>query len=251
MFPWASYSRQKGALKLHFTLDHAGYLPAAMVITTGKYSELIIARRQRWEAGTILLFDRGFIDFAWFNRLTADGVWFITRVKADMKYEVVSSTKAEHNGEIISDDSVRLTGRRTGKKFPGQLRVVTIEKPDGERFQFLTNNRTLAASTIARAYKDRWEIENFFKILKQNLKIKTFLSTSPNAVWTQIWTAVIAMLLVRYLQIKSKFNWSFSNLIYFLRMNLFVYRDLWDWLHRPFVAPDPGEQPLQFRFSWN
>jgi hypothetical protein len=251
MFSWATYSKQKGAVKLHFTLDHAGYLPAAMVITTGKYSELIVARRQRWEAGTILLFDRGFIDFAWFNRLTADGVWFITRVKADMKYEVVSSHKAEHNGEVISDDRVRLTGRRAGRKYPGQLRVVTIEKPDGERFQFLTNNMTLAASTVALAYKDRWEIENFFKILKQNLKIKSFLSTSANAVWTQIWTAVIAMLLVRYLQLKAKFKWSFSNLIYFLRMNLFVYRDLWDWLHQPFVPPDPVEQPIQYRFGWN
>lgn len=251
MFPWASYSRQKGAVKLHFTLDHAGYLPAAMVITTGKYSELIVARRQSWEAGTILLFDRGFIDFAWFNRLTADSVWFITRVKADMKYEVVSSAETEHHGEVIRDDRVRLTGRRTGRKYPGRLRVITIVKPDGERFQFLTNNMTLAASTIALAYKDRWEIENFFKILKQNLKIKTFLSTSPNAVWTQIWTAVIAMLLVRYLQMKSQFNWSFSNLIYFLRMNLFVYRDLWDWLHQPFIPPDPIEQPIQFEFVWN
>jgi hypothetical protein len=251
MFPWATYSRQKGAVKLHFTLDHAGYLPAAMVITTGKYSELVIARGRKWETGTILLFDRGFIDFAWFNRLTADGVWFITRVKADMKYEVVTSSKVENNGEVISDDTVRLTGRRTRKKYPGPLRVITIEKPNGERFQFLTNNMTLAPSTIALAYKDRWEIENFFKILKQNLKIKSFLSTSANAVWTQIWTAVIAMLLVRYLQVKSQFHWSFSNLMYFLRMNLFVYRDLWEWLHHPFVPPDPVQQPSQLAFVWN
>jgi len=251
MFPWASYSRQKGAVKLHFTLDHAGYLPAAMVITTGKYSELIIARRHRWEAGTILLFDRGFIDFAWFHRLNHDGVWFITRVKADMRYEVVDSKQTDSRGEVIHDETVRLTGRRTRKKHPGLLRVVTIEKASGEHFQFLTNNMTLAPSTIALAYKDRWEIENFFKILKQNLKIKSFLSTSPNAVWTQIWTAVIAMLLVRYLQMKSQFNWSFSNLIYFLRMNLFVYRDLWDWLHHPFIPPDPIQQPTQLVFTWN
>ena len=251
MFPWATYSRQKGALKLHFTLDHAGYLPAAMVITTGKYSELIIARRQRWEAGSILLFDRGFMDFRWFNQLTAEGVWFITRVKTDMRYEVVSSRTIENSSEVVTDDRIQLTGRRTRRKYPELLRVVTIQKENGERFQFLTNNMTLAPSTIALAYKDRWEIENFFKVLKQNLKIKTFLSTSPNAVWTQIWTAVIAMLLVRYLQMKSQFNWSFSNLIYFLRMNLFVYRDLWDWLHHPFVPPDPVQQPSQFAFQWN
>ena len=250
MFPWATYSRQKGALKLHFTLDHAGYMPSAMVITTGKYSELIVARRQKWDAGTILLFDRGFIDFGWFNRLSQQKVWFITRVKADMRYQVVETRQA-NNGR---DEMVRLTGKSSRKKYPGLLRVITLEQETGERFQFLTNNTTLAAATIAAAYKDRWEIENFFRALKQNLKIRSFLSTSPNAVWTQIWTAVIAMLLVRYLQLKSKLEWAFSNLIYFLRMNLFVYRDLWEWLDQPFTPPDPMQQhsnPVQGAFSWN
>jgi hypothetical protein len=251
MFPWATYSRQKGALKLHFTLDHAGYLPSAMVIATGKISELVIARRQHWEAGTILLFDRGYIDFRWFNRLTSDGVWFITRVRADMTYSVLESTEIPQNGEVIRDEKVRICGKRRAKRYPGLLRVVTIQKADGEVFQFLTNNMTLAAATIAAAYKDRWEIESFFKILKQNLRIKSFLSTSPNAVWTQIWTAVIAMLLIRYLQLKARYNWSFSNLLYFLRMNLFVYRDLWDWLNHPFVPPDPIEPMPQLVLPWN
>jgi len=191
------------------------------------------------------------MDFRWFNRLTADGVWFITRVKRDMQYEVVDSTEIETGAEVVRDDRVQLTGRLSRIKYPGPLRVVTIQKENGERFQFLTNNPTLAPSTIALAYRDRWEIENFFKILKQNLKIKSFLSTSPNAVWTQIWTAVIVMLLVRYLQTKSQFNWSFSNLVYFLRMNLFVYRDLWDWLHYPFVSPNALPPPSQFVFDWN
>src|SRR5688572_13808419 len=147
MFPWATYSRQKGALKLHFTLDHAGYLPAAMVITTGKYSELVIARRQSWSAGTILLFDRGFIDFGWFHRLTNSGVWFISRMKADMRYEVVQSERIENRGELIADERVQMTGRRTRKRYPGLLRVITIEKASGERFQFLTNNMKLAPAT--------------------------------------------------------------------------------------------------------
>jgi hypothetical protein len=251
LFPWATYSRQKGAVKLHFTLDHAGYLPAAMVIAVGKISELIVARRQRWEAGTILMFDRGFIDFNWFNRLTAEGIWFITRVRADMQYVVLRSHQTDKPGEVIADEVIQIQGKRRSKSYPGELRVVTIQKEDGEVFQFLTNNMKLSAATVAAAYKDRWEIETFFKVLKQNLRIKSFLSTSPNAVWTQIWTAVIAMLLVRYLQMKSRFNWSFSNLLYFLRMNLFVYRDLWDWLHRPFLPPDPVQQPTQLPLAWN
>ena len=251
MFPWASYSRQKGALKLHFTLDHAGYLPAAMVITTGRYSELIVVRRRAWNPGTILLFDRGFIDYAWFSRLTNSGVTFITRLKKDAGYEVVKSSQIESDQGVIRDEQIRLTGRRSRKRYGGALRVVTIQKPDGQQLQFLTNNWTLAGSTIAAAYKDRWEIESFFKVLKQNLKIKSFLSTSPNAVWTQIWTAVIAMLLIRYLQMKARHGWSFSNLLYFLRMNLFVYRDLWEWLDHPFVPPDPIHQPAQLAFAWN
>ena len=251
MFPWATYSRQKGAVKLHFTLDHSGYLPSALVIATGKISELAMARRQHWEAGTIVMFDRGYIDFAWFDRLTQQGVWFITRVRADMSFDVVESATLERSGEAIRDERVHIRGGRRSKRYPGLLRVVTIEKADGQQFQFLTNNMTLAASTIAAAYKDRWEIENFFKILKQNLRIKSFLSTSPNAVWTQIWTAVIAMLLICYLKMKARFNWSFSNLAYFLRMNLFVYRDLWEWLDTPFVPPDSSDAPAQLALTWN
>jgi DDE family transposase/uncharacterized protein DUF4372 len=251
MFPWATYSRQKGAVKLHFTLDHSGYLPSALVIATGKISELAMARRQHWEAGTIVMFDRGYIDFAWFDRLTQEAVWFITRVRADMSFDVVESATLERSGEAIRDERVHIRGGRRSKCYPGLLRVVTIEKADGQQFQFLTNNMTLAASTIAAAYKDRWEIENFFKILKQNLRIKSFLSTSPNAVWTQIWTAVIAMLLICYLKMKARFNWSFSNLAYFLRMNLFVYRDLWEWLDTPFVPPDSSDAPAQLALTWN
>lgn len=251
MFPWATYSRQKGAIKLHFTLDHAGYLPSAMVIATGKISELAIARRQRWEPGTILLFDRGYIDFGWFQRLTGSGVWFITRVRADMQFEVLETKTPQSAGLPITDQRVRICGRRRSRKYPELLRVITIQNAEGEIFQFLTNNMTLAASTIAAAYKDRWEIESFFRVLKQNLRIKSFLSTSPNAVWTQIWTAVITMLLIRYLQMKARYNWSFSNLIYFLRMNLFVYRDLWDWLHKPFTPPDPKIQPTQLTLTWS
>ena len=138
---------------------------------------------------------------------------------------------------MVSDERIRLTSARSRKHYPDILRLVTIETETGKHLQFLTNHMTLAASTIAEIYKDRWQIEVFFKLLKQNLRIKSFIGGSANAVWTQIWAAMIAMLLIKFLQMKSKADWSFSNLAYFLRMNLLVFRDLWDWLDDPFKAP--------------
>ena len=250
MFPWATYSRQKGAVKLHFTLDHAGYLPEAMVITTGAYSELTVLRRRSYARGTILVMDRGFVDFGWFGQLNQNGVVFVTRIKKDTRYEIVEHRQVVPAKGIVSDDVIRLTSRRSRKRYPETLRLVTIETLEGKRLEFLTNNMTLAASTIAKIYKDRWQIETFFKLLKQNLRIKSFVGTSANAVWTQIWTALIAMLLIKFLQLKARFGRSFSNLVYFLRMNLLVYRDLWDWLHDPLTA-EPLPPPSQLELGWS
>ena len=251
MFPWATYSRQKGAVKLHFTLDHAGYLPEAMVITTGAYSELTVLRRRSYARGTILVMDRGFVDFGWFGQLNQNGVVFVTRIKRDTRYEIVEHRQVVPSKGIVSDDVIRLTSRRSRKRYPETLRLVTVETTEGERLEFLTNNLKLAASTIANIYKDRWQIETFFKLLKQNLRIKSFVGTSANAVWTQIWTALMAMLLIKFLQLKARFGWSFSNLVYFLRMNLLVYRDLWDWLHDPFPVEPPVEPPSQLDLAWS
>lgn len=248
MFSWAKYSRQKGAVKLHFTLDHAGYLPCAMVITTGAQSELSVARRQDWESGTILVMDRGFVHIQWFSDLNRRGISFVTRMKKHIRYEVIECRTSK---DVIADEIIRLTSAHSRKLYPEPLRLVTVETAEGERLQFLTNEMRLAASTIANIYKDRWQIESFFKMLKQNLRIKSFIGTSANAVWTQIWTALITMLLLKYLQMKARFGWSFSNLVYFLRMNLFVYRDLWEWLHHPFSEPPPATAPNQLDLAWN
>jgi hypothetical protein len=249
MFPWATWSRQKGAVKLHLTLNHAGYMPEALVITTGTYSELTIARRQRYAKGTILIMDRGFLHFEWFRRLNEDGVFFVTRTKSNGAYQIVEHRPVRPGKSIISDDLVRLTSWK-GRKYPHLLRLVTIQTDKGP-MEFLTNNMTLAASTIGDIYKDRWQIEVFFKLIKQNLRIKSFIGSSANAVWTQIWAAMIAMLLVKFLQLKAKVGWSFSHLVYFLRMNLLVYRDLWAWLDDPFTAPPPRDpEPSQLDFSW-
>jgi putative transposase len=175
MFPWATWSRQKGAIKLHLTLDHAGYLPEAMVITTGKYSEMTIARRRRYARGTILVMDRGFVNFRWFRQLNQSGVLFITRIKKDTAYEIVESYPVIDGKGLVSDERIRVTGKKSSKGYPEVLRLVTINTAEGEQLQFLTNHLTLAAATIADVYKDRWQIEIFFKLIKQNLRIKSFV----------------------------------------------------------------------------
>jgi len=248
MFPWAAFRRTKGAVKLHFTLDHDGYLPTFLVITDGKHHEAPIARQQTFPPGTILVFDKGYIDFAWFAELTAAGVFFVTRLKRNADYTVVARRVPPQHRGIVCDQIIRFRGPLTRQKYPDRLRRVVLRTADGERLEFLTNHLTLGASTVARIYKDRWQIELFFKALKQHLRIKTFVGTSANALHTQIWTALIALLLLKYLQLKARFGWSLSNLVALLRMNLFVYRDLWAWLDEPFTPPpvlaDPVQQPL-------
>ena len=247
MFPWATFRRTKGAVKLHFTLDHDGYLPTALVITEGKQHEVTVARQQTFAPGTILVFDRGYLDFAWFNQLTDTGVWFVTRMKESIAYEVVKQLDIPSQGGVIADEQIVLRSPQSAAKYaPEQpLRRVEVVLPDGEHLVFLTNHLGLGPTTVARIYKDRWQIELFFKALKQNLRVKTFVGTSANALHIQIWTALIALLLLKYLQLKATFGWSLSNLVALLRMNLFAYRDLWTWLNEPFTAPSRPPEPIQ------
>src|SRR5215831_16041878 len=148
MFPWATWSRQKGAIKLHLTLDHAGYIPEAAVITTGKYSELTVARRRRYARGTILIMDRGFVNFSWFHQLNKDGVWFVTRAKKAMSYRIVESKPVTAGTVVKSDERIQLISGMGSKAYPDILRLVTITTAEGETLEFLTNNMTLAASTV-------------------------------------------------------------------------------------------------------
>ena len=245
MFPWAVFRRTKGAVKLHFTLDHDGYLPTMLVITDGKHHEAPIARQQTFAPGTILVFDKGYTNFTWFAALTAAGVFFVTRLKANADYRVVERRLPPQDRGILADQVIRFRGALTQRKYPGTVRRVVYRTPEGDRLTFLTNHLTLGASTVARIYKDRWQIELFFKALKQNLRVKTFVGTSANALHIQIWTALIALLVLKYLQLKARFGWSLSNLVALLRMNLLVYRDLWTWLDAPFTSPPPPAEPVQ------
>ncbi len=166
----------------------------------------------------------------------------MTRMKDNALYKVVEHRLVPQNRHVLNDQIIRLTGIGAWEKCPHLLRRVEVWNPEkNEVLVFLTNHLGFGATTIAAIYKDRWQIELFFKALKQNLKIKTFVETSANAVKTQVWTALLAMLILRYLQLKSKFAWSLSNLVALLRMNLFTYRDLWAWLDKPFGIPSQPE----------
>ncbi|MGH7821201.1 MAG: IS4 family transposase [Candidatus Binatia bacterium] len=245
VFSWAKYQRTKGAVKLHLLLDHDGYLPSVAVITEGKVADVRIARELRFEPGTILVFDRGYVDFAWFERLTAQGVFFVTRPKTGMAYQVVEHLVPPIDKNIFLDQIVELTSEQ-GEKIPWRFRRIEVYLPDKEETMALfTNHLDLSPVTIAGIYKERWQVELFFKALKQNLKIKTFVGTSANALRIQIWTALIAMLLLRYLQLRSTFSWSLSNLVALLRMNLFVHRDLWSWINQPFEKPPEIPETVQ------
>lgn len=242
VFDWAKFRRTKGAVKLHLVLDHDGYLPCYALITEGSVHDVKVAWQIPFPAGTVVVDDRGYNDYRLFSYWSEAGVYFVTRMKDNARFEVVEQRAVPHHRGIVRDQIIRLTGMGAQDKCAHLLRRVEAVREDtGETLVFLTNHYKLAASTVAAIYKDRWAVELFFKALKQNLKIKTFVGTSPNAVKTQIWTALIAMLLLRFLQLSSRFSWSLSNLVALLRMNLFTHRDLRAWLDAPFaVAPSPS-----------
>lgn len=239
MFDWAKYKRTKGALKLHLVLDHEGHLPCYAVMTEGKTADVTEARKMRFEPGTMLVFDRGYSDYDWWLELTRSGVDFVTRLKDSAAYGVVESRPVPEGSQIVRDEVILLVSQQEMGPQAFLRRIEVWVEDKNETMVLVTNNLKLAARTIARIYKERWQIELFFKALKQGLKIKTFVGTSENAVQIQIWTALIAILVLKYLQLKSSFGWSFSNLVALLRQQLFVHRDLWTWLNDPFQAPPP------------
>jgi len=236
LFDWAQYKRTKGAVKVHLLLDNEGYLPCFACITDGKKHDVTVGRTLRFPPGTIVVFDKGYVDYDWWKQMTADGVYFVTRFKQDLKIQEISEREAPQNSQVRRDREIQITPYR--KDFTLRLRLVTIwDEEKKEEITFLTNHLKFGATTIARIYKERWQIELFFKSLKQLLRVKTFVGTSANALKIQLWTALIAMLLLKYLHLKSTFNWSFSNLVVLVRQQLFVYRDLFPWLNDPFQAP--------------
>jgi hypothetical protein len=251
LFDWATYHQTKGAVKLHLLLDHDGYFPVFARITDGLTHEMRVARDLSFPKGSIVVIDRGYVGYDLFARWLNEGVFFVSRQRVNANYTVIQDRAVPKNRSVIKDQLITLNYYYSKKDYPHPLRRIEVwDDEKKETIVFVTNHLTFGATTIASIYKDRWQIEIFFKTIKQNLKIKTFVGTSANAVMIQIWTALISILLLKYLMFRSRFNWSISNLVAMLRYNLFTYRDLWAWIDSPFEVPPvvPAGEQLAMEF---
>jgi len=227
IFPWATFRKRDGALKLHVGLDHDGGIPAFMTLTDGKVHEVTEARKRRFPRGSIVVMDRGYLDYSWYKNLTEQGVFFVTRARKNTRFKVVERRTVNKSLGLRADQSIKLTGQKSQTEDLPILRRITCVDPDtAQRYEFITNNFTLASATIAAIYKQRWQIELFFKWVKQNLKIKAFLGTSKNAVMTQVWVAMCIYLMLAYLKYLSKMSASMQQILRLLQLNLFLRRDL-------------------------
>ena len=218
VFPWAAYRQRKGAIKLHYLYDHRGSLPAFMVMSDGKSHDVRVARSEEkldfhLLPDSIISFDRAYIDFKWLYTLDQRKVWFVTRSKSTIQYRIIGQHQPITNKQVTRDEKIELVIDGTRAKYPKAFRRVCYTDPDtGKEYEFITNNMKLAASTIAAIYKSRWQIETFFRWIKQNLKIKSFLGTSQNAVLTQIWIAMCYYLLLSYIKFQTKYRHSLQEL---------------------------------------
>jgi hypothetical protein len=250
LFPWARFRKNKGGIKLHTVLDHDGHIPAFVQVTDAKTADLTAARLFKLPSGSIAVFDRGYIDFAWFGSLNEKDLFFVTRMKRNISYKVVERHKIDRSKEITSDQVIKLTGTKA-KQCPIHLRRIGYRDPEtGKHYFFLTNIRHLVAKTICDIYHDRWQIELFFKWIKQNLKIKTFFGTSRNAVLTQVWIALITLLLLAFYKFKAKLGQSLTQILKLLQLNLFSRRNLLE-LFNPESGKQTGRHGTQLNINFN
>lgn len=233
VFPWSHSQQSKGAIKLHVGLDHAGMLPEFVAITDGKTHDLTAGRALQLSKGSMVVFDKAYIDYQWFNSLNERGISFVTRQKRNARYEVIERRSVNKDQGLTSDQTIQMNGSKSYRCTIPLRRIGYRDPETGKHFVFLTNNFRLAASTITAIYKARWQVELFFKWIKQNLKIKAFLGTSKNAVMTQIWIAMCVYLMLAYIKFLSKSALSMQQIIRLLHLNLFDRRSLQELL-------DPG-----------
>lgn len=243
LFPWSNHNRSKGAMKLHVGLDHNGHFPAFATLTDGRDHDVPVGRTFEFPRGSLVVIDKGYTDYGWYKQLSDKGIFFVTRQRTNAVYRVVERHSVNRSLGLTSDQTIELTGVQLRKTDMPQLRRIGYRDPEtGKHYVFLTNHFTLSAKTIADVYKDRWQVELFFKALKQNLKIHAFVGNSRNAVLTQLWVALCAYLMLSYLKFLSKSGWSEQRILRVLQPNLFTKLDL---LHliRPSPPPTHNDPP--------
>ena len=248
--PWASFRRTKAAVKLHTVLDHGGYLPAFVSISDGKTNETKVARSIHLPKGSIVVEDRAYTDYNWFASLQENGTFFVTRQKTNAVYRVLQRRKVNKKHGLTSDQTIMLSGIK-GRQCPYPLRRVGYRDPETRKhYVFLSNHFKLSAKTIADIYKERWQIEIFFRWIKQNLKIKAFIGNSPNAVMTQIYVALITYLLLCLLKFFSRITQSIQNMLRVFQLNLFRKCALRELFEPPPINPANSKDCRQLSLSW-
>jgi hypothetical protein len=256
LFDWAKYRKKKGAIKLHTLLDYDGCLPTYIDMTDGKVHDANAAKELVLPADSVVVADRAYVDFETLYRWHKGKSHFVVRLKKSIRFNRLEEKELPDNRHqhILVDEYIELSEEKTRAKYPKKLRrVVVWDDKNSQTIEIITNQFTWTANTIGELYKARWEIEIFFKDIKQLLKIKSFLGTSPNAVLIQIWTAMITILILKYLKACAKYGWCLSNLVAFLRINLLVKYDLQNLLDNPFQTdPDPPESKYKqgILFKW-
>lgn len=227
LFPWARFRRTKAAVKLHTVMQVDGLLPTFLHLTDGRVNECLVARQCRLPQGSFVVFDRGYIDFMLFKSLNDRDIRFVTRKTPNIKVTTLQARAVDSTTGVISDEIIEFSHPRSKKKYPEPLRIVQYHDDEsGKKFSFLTNDFELDAKTIADIYKARWEIELFFKTIKQSLKIKRFLGTSRNAVMIQVWIAMVAYLLTSYYKFQFQTKASIQTIIRIMQINLFERKAL-------------------------
>jgi putative transposase len=247
VFPWADFNRKKSAFKLHLGLDHDGLIPAFASVTRGKVSDMTQARLFALPKGSVVVFDKGYNCYRWHNSLTEKGIFFVSRIRGNAQYRVIKRRPVNKGSGVTSDQTIEYKAmRKDGDKLKPIRRVGYRDRQTGKHYVFITNQFSWSAKTIADIYKQRWQVELFFKWIKQNLKIKAFLGTSENAVMTQIMAALCVYLLLAYLKFQSKISKSLQQIIRLLQLNLFTRRSLLVLLQPP---DQDGLPPPQLKFG--
>lgn len=240
LFPWADHNRTKGAMKVHVGLDHAGLIPTFVQITDGRDHDVKIGRQFDFPKHSIVVFDKGYTDYKWYKNLTDKQIFFVSRQRSNAAYRVIKTARVDKTRGVCHDQLIELTGSQLRHlAMPTLRRIVYQDQDSGKEYVFITNHLELDARTVADLYKERWQVELFFKAMKQNLKIHAFVGRSRNAVMTQIWVAMCAYLMLCYLKLLSKTGWTEQRIMRVLQANLFTRQSLIA-LIKPSPPPDGG-----------